>query len=423
MRKPWWRRANVLVGIFFWMAVIAALGWHFSSPSLSDARVVSTYFNVDSVRLEKGSLRVGSQRGRNVFRIATTDTAIRDVLQAADDAGKSVAWRLHLDGASLDAESARAQFWVESFEYDGKKYGPWRERARWSWRRLPEDQAALLRGLALGLASQNREALGQLDAALDGGDQTPQIRALALERRADVLESLAYANKDEVNDEDDALVMRAIEDYRQAARLAPGRYQLITAEGNASAVLGAYEEALKLFESVEKRWPDQYFYVAMRRSAIYRQSGNAQAALDVLDEMVRNHGRGRGMMYHFHRAWALNDLGRHEEAIKELTSGLETQPDYPWAFAQRACANAQLGRVADALADQKQAMDLFEQLSGAKPDADEDGAREKLQASLRGLEAALQQAPNRATAVACRNSDTNPQVARRARSKLYVGAG
>lgn len=423
MRKPWWRRANVIVGIIFWMAVVAALAWHFSSPSLSDSRVVSAYFMIDSVRLEKGSLRVGSPRSRNVFRIATTDPEIRDALQAADDAGKSVAWRLHLDGASIDPEAVRAQFWVESFELDGKKYGPWRERTRWSWRQLPDDQAALLRGLGLGLASQYREALEQLDAALAGDVQPPVIRALALERRADALESLAYANKDEVNDEDDALVMRAIEDYRLAARLQPGRYQLITAEGNATAVLGAYEEALKLFESVEKRWPDQYFYVAMRRSAIYRQSGNAAAALDVLDEMVRKHGRGRGMMYHFHRAWVLNDLGRHEDAIKELTSGLETQPDYPWAYAQRACAKAQLGRVADALADQERSMELFEQLSRAKPDADEDSAREKLEASLHGLEAALQQAPTRPTPVACRNSDTNPQVARRERSKLYRGAG
>jgi tetratricopeptide (TPR) repeat protein len=423
MRKPWWRRANVIVGIIFWMAVVAALGWHFSAPALSDTRVVSAYFGVGSVRLEKGSLRVASRRPRHVYRIATTDPQIRDVLQAADDAGKSVAWRLHLDGASIDTEGARAQFWVESFELDGTRYGPWRERARWSWRRLPEAQATLLRGLGLEFAGQHREALAQLDAAIAADGQTPAIRALALELRADTLASLAYANEDEVNDEDDALLMRAIEDYRRAAKLDPGQFDLVTGEGNAAAVLGAYEEALKLFESVEKRWPDQFFYVAMRRSAIYRQSGDPAAALGVLDELVRNHGRARGMMYHFHRAWALNDLGRHEDAIRELTSGLEAQPDYPWAYAHRACAKAQLGRVADALADQKRAMELFEQMSRAKPDADEDSARKKLQVGLRGLEAALQQAPTRATAVACRTSDTNPQVARRERSRLFDGAG
>src|SRR5688572_7480352 len=133
MGKPWWRRANVFVGLFFWCAVAAGLAWHFSSPTLDDQRVLAAYFPVDSVRQEKGTLRVSSLRGRHVFRIATTDTAIRDVLEDSDNKGRSVSWRLHLDGASIDPELGRAQYWVESFELDGRKYGPWRERARWSW--------------------------------------------------------------------------------------------------------------------------------------------------------------------------------------------------------------------------------------------------------------------------------------------------
>jgi tetratricopeptide (TPR) repeat protein len=61
------------------------------------------------------------------------------------------------------------------------------------------------------------------------------------------------------------------------------------------------------------------------------------------------------MMFHYHRGWTLNRLGRYEEAIAEFDEGLKTQPDYPGAFDRRACAYAMLGRLPEALADRQRA--------------------------------------------------------------------
>lgn len=44
-------------------------------------------------------------------------------------------------------------------------------------------------------------------------------------------------------------------------------------------------------------------------------------------------------------------------AIAELDKGLETQPDYMWAFLERACSYAQLGRIREAASDQKRGLD------------------------------------------------------------------
>ena len=92
-------------------------------------------------------------------------------------------------------------------------------------------------------------------------------------------------------------------------------------------------------------WPDEFFWTAIRTGAIHRIRGEYEAALQVLDELARQLGRQTATPVHYHRAMTHNEVGRFEEAIAELDRGLETQPDYMWAFLERACSYAQLGRT------------------------------------------------------------------------------
>lgn len=417
MAKPWWRRAHVLVGILFWCAIAAGLAWRHSTPTLDDTAIVSTYGSIDAVRMEKGSLRIKA-RHRATYRLTSADEDVRKALEDAAGSGKSIAWRLHLGGGWVNPATGRLEYWVDSFDYEGRTFGPWKQRARWSWRSLPEAQGALLRGYALNLGGQVSAALEQLDRALISEALPPRVRALALETRGDVLESMAYDQERELNDADDALLVRALEDYRLAAKLDPDNPRLLMDAGNVSASLGAYDEALALFDSVQRRWPQEAFYATLRRSAIRRQMGDAQAALRALDQLARD-GQGRGMMYHYHRGWTLNALGRHADAIDTLTSGLESQPDYPWAFAERGCAHGQLGQVDDAIADLKQAVELHQRRMRAQPDADESADHEALQRRLAALEQARATAPKSRTEAGCRAPTRNPGYVRRELSPLF----
>jgi tetratricopeptide (TPR) repeat protein len=86
--------------------------------------------------------------------------------------------------------------------------------------------------------------------------------------------------------------------------------------------------------------------------------GDFARALATLNEFATGEEPPFGMMFNYHRGWILNLMGRHEEALRKLDEGLETQPDYGGAFEQRACAYARLGRLEEALADHRQADEL-----------------------------------------------------------------
>jgi tetratricopeptide (TPR) repeat protein len=111
------------------------------------------------------------------------------------------------------------------------------------------------------------------------------------------------------------------------------------------------------------------------------------------------------MMFHYHRGWTLNLLGRYEEAVAEFTEGLKTQPDYQGAFDRRACAYARLGRLPEALADRQRAdaeMDSIWSDARRMPSAEHD--RAWAEGVVKALEAAIARGSNEPMSVPCEGS-------------------
>jgi tetratricopeptide (TPR) repeat protein len=420
--KPLYPRTNRIILIAFWLSVAGGLAWQFSIPSLDEQEVLPSHGIADQIELKDGALRVSFRGSNSFFCVDTLDEDARRALVESGDTNRSIAWRVHLNGAYLENQSASMYFWVESFEYDGRRFGPYAARTRRSWRRMPPESAALIRGAAFLKAHRLNDAIRQLDAALSGDALGRRHTFLALDLRANALEGLAYPSGSTVNDADDALVMRAIQDWRRAAGLDADSFRQFMDEANATVMLGAYPEALAMFEEALRRWPGEYFYIATRKGAVHRLLGEHDSALAALDDLVAQHGPQGGMMYHYHRGWTLNELQRYEEAEQEFTAGLESQPDYPYAFAARACARAQLGKTEDAVEDQWRAVELQQQMAAALPG---DGAASRAQArlalTLDALERSHGRNPGQATDIACAGlHDFDPRGSYRPRSRLFV---
>ena len=131
--------------------------------------------------------------------------------------------------------------------------------------------------------------------------------------------------------------------------------------------LGAYPEALALYDEAEKRFPERYFRIAIVRGSTARQLGDYPRALHALDELVAKHGPQDGMMYHYHRAQTMIRLDRFADAVTEASAGIEDQPDYAWAFVARACAQSSLNQSDAARSDLDQALRLFQADQGRIP--------------------------------------------------------
>jgi tetratricopeptide (TPR) repeat protein len=420
LRKPLDRLGTAL----FYVVLLASLAALTSHPTLrGETAIVTAMDSASSVEIDDGDItfRISSRSPR--YRINKPDAAVIDAVNASESSGNSLQLHVHLNGARFAEFSDLPEYWIESVEYLGKKFGPYQERIRWSWRDMSTAQAALLRGVGLAQAWRFEDAVKALDVALAGDELSDGKLALGYRTRASALESLAYPPGRALNDRDDQLLMRAISDYRRAAQLDPGDYRPIQWQGIPTGTLGAYPEALALYEEVGRRWPDQYFRVAIAKGAIYRQMGDADAALRELDTLVKEHGPQHGMMYHYHRGWTLNRLAHYADAEKVLTAGLESQPDYLWAFAERACARAQQGDIAHAVDDQRQALALWDQMAELDTTARNDSDRRaRLSGILDELEEALRSAPDKANPAACSDLFEGPGHSRRERSRQFKPA-
>jgi len=122
-----------------------------------------------------------------------------------------------------------------------------------------------------------------------------------------------------------------------------------------------------VYRAVGRRWPDRGFQVAVDSGAIYRRQGHYAEALRALDDYAASAGPQQGMRFHYHRAWTLILLNRPAEAVEDLRIGFAGQPDYPSAFFLRACAEFRLGRRGDALADERQGLELLTGWAAAGP--------------------------------------------------------
>jgi tetratricopeptide (TPR) repeat protein len=407
----------------FYAALLAGLAVMTSHPVLRDETIVSTIGVANAVKTDDGdaAFRISHQVPR--YHIMGPDSAVMDALRASSESGNSVTLRVHLDGARFRENSDVPNYWIESVEYLGRTYGPYDARIRWSWRKMTAAPAALLRAVAFEQANRSDDALKSAEIALAGGSLSEGKLALAQRTRGHALQSVAYPPGSQINDRDDALLMRALQDIREAARLDPSESRDVFGQGYISVSLGAYPEALALYAEAGRRWPEMYYRAAISRGAAYREMGDYTSALNELDTLVKAHGPQDGMMYHYHRGWTLTKLARYAEAEKEFTDGLKTQPDYLWASVGRACARAEQGHVSDAIQDQTRALELWDR--DAKVDASmRKNAAQRLQLAqaLQELDAALSAGPEMPSSAACANLFSTPTTARKERCRLFVPA-
>jgi len=282
--------------------------------------------------------------------------------------GRSIIVRFDAGEGVMEADGTKPVFPVTGLEYDGRII------------KLVSDdpgdrqgyvtggpQRALARGVGLALDSQDDAARASLDEALAGRLDDP-MKALALKTRGTLIQDQVETRFAAPTADSDRLLVQALDDLRQAKRLAPNDAETAYQFGEILLDLGAYDEALAAYRAMAARWSDEGFWTTIRIASVYRLRGQYPQSLGELDQLARD-GAPSGMAYHYHRGWTLIAMGRNQDAVAEFTTGLEDQPDYEGAFDMRACALARLGRLREALDDEQTADRLFRRIPSADPTA------------------------------------------------------
>ena len=359
------RRALVLLA-----ALSVTVAAHTGEPA-AGGDLLTTIGVVNDGREENGELWFELDRVQQRFVLDAETPGLDGIFEALKDSnvtGRSVVVGFDPASGRFDPGLDIPSYVVRSIDYDGRVMagmdGP--------RRRVDRDnpaESALARAVAFHASGAEAErVLDALGPALSGDALRPALRSLALRTRGNAISSSIWANRQAPTEEDDRLLVRALQDFRDWAALEPDSFDAQMDIAGVLSDLGAYEEALAAYEAADRRWPEEGIRTTTRIAATYRIQGDDRKALDALDRLARERGPVGGMMFHYHRGWTLIELGRYEEAVTELSAGLAEQPDYPSAFERRACAYARLGRLPEALADFRRANELMQEyLQDAPP--------------------------------------------------------
>jgi tetratricopeptide (TPR) repeat protein len=223
----------------------------------------------------------------------------------------------------------------------------------------PEFGSAISQLLSMGVADSatgRTASINELDSALSDTGLNPALRVIALRARAEAHSGAAMILAHD-QPAADAHLLAALRDVTSWTKLLPDDRNAWLQSAALLTSLGAYGDAIRGYRAIAVRWTNEEYQSAVRISAIFRIQGRYPEALAELNRLVEVGGPQGGMKFHYHRGWTLTLLGRFDEAIRELSEGLEQQPDYAWARLRRACAYAAVGMISRAAADQRQAAD------------------------------------------------------------------
>ncbi|WP_304179966.1 tetratricopeptide repeat protein [Phenylobacterium aquaticum] len=315
-------------------------------------------------------VRSGLIGGQVVFQLGASPTyfevdtagqtdpqALLTVLRDSSATGKSVIVRYGVDSGWFDPKS-ELHFQIHDLNYGGQTYIG-RVKPRMSPAPSAEDLAnsALAQGIALRSADEKTKARAALDDALRDDHLRPFLLPLALLTRADLLEEMAFDTPS--GTPRDQLLFQALLDAKRWMAMAPAAPNAASAVARAFGFLGDYDRALAMYSAMVETWPDKAFWYDINISAIYRVRGQFPQALAALDDIVARNGPQSGMAFHYHRGRILLEQKRWAEAADEFTIGLKAQPDFSYAFIYRSCANAQLGRLQQAIEDETSGLDIL----------------------------------------------------------------
>jgi tetratricopeptide (TPR) repeat protein len=287
------------------------------------------------------------------------------LLEAAADRGVALRFRFDAAAGRLEEDGHHVIYPLCAIgAANGSWYGDTAHNCPQSAEARPRAERLLALGLALAF-DHPEAARRTLAEALAAPGLPANGQALALRNRGDAAEAMSF-DFEPTSAAHDRLWADALADYRRLVVLVPDRAGPRSAMAAALVALGGYDEALAVYQEIRRRWPDQAFQAAVDIGSLYRQRGDYPRALATLDDYARTGDAAQmdGMKFHYHRAWTLVLLGRDEEALREIERGLTTQPDYSAAFLLRSCARARLGRLAEALADERRALELRSEFFG-----------------------------------------------------------
>jgi tetratricopeptide (TPR) repeat protein len=293
----------------------------------------------------------------------TDPDGIMAALVASNHTGHVLTVRYDPDTAIVDPITSKPAYVVREIVYDGKTYSgdhvtPPRTHVEMM---SPRQQAefALGRGIAYAGAGDEAQAIALLNQTLRGTELTAPVRTLALKTRGSAEAAQADSNWP-VGDARDRTLIAALDDIRAWKALAPDDMDAVMSEATVLADLGAYDESLAAYNDIVKRWPQQDFWALLRIGSIDFLRGDPAQEIEDLKKTALFPGATTGMPYHYHRGRALAAMGQTEAAIAEYDAGLAVQPDYAGAHHLRACSLASLGRLSEALDDQKQTLKDFD---------------------------------------------------------------
>jgi tetratricopeptide (TPR) repeat protein len=332
------------------------------------------------------------------LRPGSASAALEKQLKEISETARTVTVRVSLQSGRIDNNLSKVVLNALSLEsIDGQV--DWRDprtRPRRGREGAPEGSVDrnLVDGITLATAGERREAIDALDKALASSGLSVPWRVIALQLRSNALQNQVYNEFSGPTPEGDRDLVRALADTQEWASRAPEDFDAFYEIAAVLRELGAYEEAVSTYRYIAKRWADEDHWSSIRLGAVERERGHYQNALDILDTYAKRADRPSSMAFHYHRGWTLGLLGRYEDAIADLSTGLKGQPDYLWAFVRRSCNFARLGRFPEALADQRAAVALLEKFpeSGAADQADLKHALE-VQVQLEGQVAAGETKP------------------------------
>ena len=294
-------------------------------------------------------------RGEDLWRI----------IKAAGDGKRELKVRFDPTAGSIDDKNKTMVFPICSVSLDQERFEANRKCGTRQPPRSPNSAQALLMGWALHQDGQNGESRKLLDRALAASDPSPVFRQIAAKARAYVLESIGN-EEPPLSDESDRAYAAALADYRTLASLQPDVSDHLIDTSYQLEALGDYAGAIELLHQVMSKWPEEEYRGNIRLAAIERKRGNYDESLRLLNLVSAKHPIEPGMRFYFHRGWTLTKMQRYDEAISDFTEGLKDQPDYPWAYARRACAFGQVGQLKPALADVETAIGKIEADPSAK---------------------------------------------------------